>query len=252
MQLKRYAALLLLTGLLCRPAYAQNEKIFNKLNSLYTLDKFEECITRAENYMKDSKDSKDAYPYLYASMSYFAIYQNAGGYDKKYKDPLRKAVINAGKFVKRDKKEELKSESSGYLDQLRRATLNECAYLLKNEDQRGLQNLAREMVKDYPKDFSIQLTAGTYLLRSGSKAEGEKAVDSALDSLKKKPAITDTLFQREYVDAFLLYNDYLAEVKDTKKAKAVIKFATDFLPGNAELKSVYDKLYNTDATKPGH
>src|SRR3954467_2706623 len=97
-------------------AYGQNEKIFNKLSSLYTLDKYDECIKKAENYMKDSKDGKDAYPYLYASMSYFAIYNDPGNYDpKKFKAPRRKAVMNAGKFLKRDKNGDLKSESNDYM-----------------------------------------------------------------------------------------------------------------------------------------
>ncbi len=250
MKNRKYISLFVLACFSLVKVNGQNEKIFNKLSSLYTLDKYEECIKKAEAYMKDSKDSKDAYPYLYASMSYFAIAQNPEQYDKKIRDPLRKAVMNAGKFIKRDKKEELRSESNDYLDQLRKASIRECAYMKTNEDQRGLQNLARELTKQYPKDYAMQITAGTYLLYSAAKAEGEKAIGTALDSLKKKPAIEDTLFQREYVDAFLLYNDYLAETKDTKKAKAVIKFANDFLPGNEDIKSAYDKLYNTEATKP--
>ncbi len=245
-------AYLLLACLFFIKANAQNEKIFNKLNSLYTLDKYEECIKKAESYIKDKKDGKDAYPYLYSSMSYFAIYQNPEQYDqKKYKDPLRKAVSFAGKYYKRDKSGALLSESQDFLNQLQKAALKECAYMKTNDDQRNLQNLAREMVKDYPKDYAILITAGTYLLYSNAKAEGDKAITTAMDSLKKKSAITDTLLQREYVDAFLLYAAYLAETKDTKKAKTVIKFANDFLPENEEIKSEYDKLYNTEATKPG-
>ena len=203
--------------------------------------------------MKGTKTSKDAYPYLYESMSYFAIYQNMDHYDaKEFKDPLRKALVNAGKFVKHDKKEELKGESSDFLDQLHKAALKECAYMNKNTDYKNLQNLARELAKDYPKDYPTLLTAGTYLLYSSAKGEGEKATQTAMDSLKKKPAITDSLLQKEYVDAFILYTDYLIETKDSKKAKTVIKFAIDFCPGNEDLKSIYDKLYNTEAPKSGH
>ena len=243
----------LLISLLLVKADAQSEKIFNKLNSLYTLDKYEECIKKAMDYMKDTKNAKDAYPYLYASMSYFAIAQNPEQYDaKKYKDPMRKAVNYSGKFLKRDKNGDLKSESNDFMDQLHKAALRECAYMLKNADTRGLQNLAREMVNDYPKDYPTQITGGTYLLYSSAKSEGDKAVGNALDSLKKKPAITDTLLQKDYVDAFLLYTDYLVESKDTKKAKTVIKFANDFCPGNDEIKSVFDKLNNPEPPKTAH
>src|SRR5436189_2285618 len=100
MKISKIFIVLLSAGIITN-AYGQNEKIFNKLSSLYTLDKYDECIKKAENYMKDSKDGKDAYPCLYASMSYFAIYEGHGDYDpKKFKDPLRKAVMNAGKFLK--------------------------------------------------------------------------------------------------------------------------------------------------------
>ncbi len=253
MSIKKFTSLLLLMFFLFARAYAQDEKIFNKLNTRYTLDNFEDCIKKAQGYAEGRNTSKDAYPYLYMAMSYFSIYQNIDHYDPKiYKDPLRKALINAGKFLKRDKKKELRSESSDFLDQLHKATLKECAYMAKNTDWRNLQNLAREMSKEYPKDYPMQITAGTYLLYSGVKGEGEKAIQTGMDSLKKKPAITDSLLQPDYVNAFVLYTGYLVETKDTKKAKTVIKFAMDYCPGNNDLKNISDKLNNPEVPKTTH
>jgi len=241
MQIRKFALLLLC--LFFVKANAQNEKIFNKLNELYTLDKYEECIKRAENYIQDKKDGKDAYPYLYASMSYFAIYQNPEQYDqKKYKDPIRKAVSFAGKFYKHDKDGALRSESNDYMNHLRKAAIKECAYLLKNSDIRNLGNLSHEMAKDYPKDFPMQITAGTYLLYANMKAEGEKAIAGGLDSLKKAQPITDPLLQSDHAEAFLLYADYLAGNNEAKKANDVLKFALTVCPGNEQLQSASDKL----------
>jgi hypothetical protein len=245
MGIKRIASLLSLMSLIfiSVKTKAQSEKIFDKLNTLYTLDKFEECIKRANEYVQSSKTQKDAYPYLYLSMCYFSIYQNLDHYDaKSYKDPLRKALNDAAKYRKHDKQEELKGESSDFLGQLRRATFKECAYMKKNSDSKGLQNLAVEMVKDYPKDYTAQLIAGTYLLYANYKSEGQKAIDGALDSLKETTPVTDSIFQIDYVNAFSLYANYLIETKDNSKAKTVIAEGMDICPGNEDLSNLTAKL----------
>src|SRR5258705_13958817 len=102
----------------------EDEKIYNKLANLFTMDKFVKCIEECENYIKNENTARSPYPYLYESMSYLAIYQDIDNHDvKKFKDPLRKAMSYYGRFKKKDKSGEIKAENEEYTRELKKAVL---------------------------------------------------------------------------------------------------------------------------------
>src|SRR5438874_13177677 len=71
----------------------EDEKISNKLSNLFTMDKFAKCIEESESYIKNENTARSPYPYLYESMSYYAIAQDPESFDaKKFPQPLRKAM----------------------------------------------------------------------------------------------------------------------------------------------------------------
>ena len=128
----------------------EDEKINNKLFAIFTKDKFADCIDASDSYITDEKSSRSPYPYLFSAMSYFAIYNDQENFDlKKFKDPLRKAISFMGRFKKKDKSGEVQNENAEFLSNLRKAAITESAALKDKKDLRNLQNLSRDIVKNY-------------------------------------------------------------------------------------------------------
>jgi len=264
--MKKYTAAILVFSLFTSIAFAQkekkvnsekekeekanakdDEKIYNKLINLYTLDKYGPCIDAADKYIKNDNTARSPYPYLYSSMSYLAIFNDQDNYDmKKYKDPLRKALSFYGRFKKKDKSGEVQKENGEYIRELRKATLFECQSLNEKKDTRNLQNLGRDVVKNYDKDEAMQMIGGTYLCRADSKIEGERAIETGMNLLKKKKDDGMAKFDADQADllaqAFIIYTDYLVEIKDSAKSKTAIQFAKDLLPDNEKINKQSDKI----------
>src|SRR5205085_3518996 len=120
----------------------EDEKIYNKLANLYTMDKYVKCIEECDDYIKSDNTARSPYPYLYMSMCYLAIYQDQESFDmKKYRDPLKKALSYMGRFKKKDKSGDIQKENVDFLRDLRKATLIEAAALDAKKDK-NLQTLA--------------------------------------------------------------------------------------------------------------
>ena len=224
----------------------EDEKIYNKLANLFTMDKFVKCIEECDSYIKDENTARSPYPYLYNSMSYFAIHQDQDSYDmKKFKDPIRKALSFMGRFKKKDKSGELQKENIDYLRDLQKGALLECATLDGKKDFKNLQNIARDIAKNYDKDEGMLIISGVYLLRSDVKPEGERNIETGINMLKKKKAEDNAKFDFDQSDllshAFILYTDYLADAKDAR-LKSVLQFAKELLPENEKIKKQEEKI----------
>ena len=225
----------------------EDEKIYNKLVNLYTLDKFAKCIEECESYIKSESTARSPYPYLYMSMCYLAIYQDQDNFDmKKYKDPLKKSLSFMGRFKKKDKAGDVQKENADHLRDLKKATILECATLNDKKDFKNLQNLAREVAKDYDKDEAMLILSGTYLCRSDAKPEGERSIETGMAILKKKKDDGNAKYEADEYDvlaqAFLAYTDYLMDSKDVAKAKTSIQMAKDIMPGNEKISKQSDKI----------
>lgn len=224
----------------------EDEKIYNKLANLFTMDKFAKCIEECDSYIKDENTARSPYPYLYNSMSYFAIHQDQDSYDmKKYKDPLRKALSFMGRFKKKDKSGELQKENIDYLRDLQKGALLESANLESKKDYKNLQNIARDIAKNYDKDEGMLIISGVYLSRSDVKPEGERNIETGINMLKKKMAEGNAKFDFDQANllsqAFVIYTDYLSDMKDAR-LKTVMQFAKELLPENEKIKKQEEKI----------
>lgn len=223
-----------------------DEKIYNKLINLHTLDKHEQCIETSDKYIKGEKTARSPYPYLYASMSYLAIHNDRDNYDvKKFRDPLRKAISYMGRFKKKDKSGELQKENAEFLRDLKKSTLQECATKNERKDYKNLQNLGRDVAKNYDKDEAMLIISGVYLCYAQAKIDGDRSIETGMNLLKKRMSEANTSFDNEQTDllaqAFIFYMDYLVEVKDEAKSKTIMEFAKDLLPGNEKLNAYSSK-----------
>ncbi len=255
--MKKIVSILLTCFLVTSFAYSQkakdkdyskdDEKIYNKLVNLYTLDKYVKCIETCDDYIKDDNTARSPYPYLYMSMCYYAISQDIESFDaKKFKDPLRKSLNYMGRFKKKDKSGDLQRENADYLRDLKKAVLLFCVTMEDKKDFKNLQTLARDVAKNYDKEESMLVLSGTYLCRSDAKPEGERTIETGMTMLKKKKNDGNTKFDADQYDllsqAFVVYTNYLLDSKDTAKAKAVIQLAKDLMPGNEKIDKQSEKI----------
>ena len=224
-----------------------DEKISTKLLNLYAMDKHEQCIEASDKYIKNESTARSPYPYLYTSMCYLSIHNDQDNYDmKKFKDPLRKSLGFMGRFKKKDKGGELQKENGEFLRELRKATLFAASSLNEKKDFKNLQNLARDIAKNYDKDESMLIIGGMYLCRSDAKIEGERSIETGMNLLKKRKDEGNAKFDSDQSDqlaeSFVLYTDYLLEIKDVVKSKSVVQFAKDLLPENEKINKRSDKI----------
>lgn len=224
-----------------------DEKIYNKLINLYTLDKFEQCIETCDKYIKGESTARSPYPYLYSSMCYLAIHKDRENYDmKQFRDPLRKAVSFIGRFKKKDKSGELQKENGEYLRELKKAALEEAALQNEKKDYKNLQNLGRDISKNYDQDEAMLIISGVYLCNAQAKIEGEKSIETGMNILKKKKSEGNVAFSEEQADlltqTFIMYTDYLMEIKDVAKSKTVMEFANELLPDNLKISTQSEKV----------
>jgi len=225
----------------------EDEKIYNKLANMYTMDKFAACIKACDDYIKNDNTARSPYPYLYMSMCYYSIFQDQESFDMKlYKDPLRKAVNFMGRFKKKDKGGELQQENEDYLRDLKKGVLLELANLNDKKDIKMLQSLSRDVAKNYDKDEGMLIISGVYLLRADVKLEGERNIETGMNYLKKKKSEDNLKFSFDDADvlsqAFIQYAEYLNDTKNEASAKTTIAFAKEVLPNSEKLAKYADNM----------
>ncbi len=228
---------------------------YRKLDNYYVLEKYDKCIDEAQSMQLDDKLSKDVEPYLYAAMGYLGVYRNPDKYPlKKYedfKDPLRKARSNFGKFRKRDKTGDAFAEQQTFATDLKNETFIMMADLQEKNDKSKMGSYAREIAKAFPDDGVMMLLSAAYLVASGNAGDGLKNADAGykmLDSLSTagefKPSEQET---KALSNSFILYTDYLNELKEKpkenkEKAKKFISLAEKLLPEDSNIKEQSTKL----------
>jgi hypothetical protein len=233
----------------------KKEKAYQKLDNYYVLEKFDKCVDEAESMQLDEKLSKDVEPYLYASMGYLGVYRNPDKYTlKKYpdfKDPLRKALSNFGKFRKRDKTGDAFTQQQTFATDLKNETFMMMADLQEKNDKSKMGSYAREIAKAFPDDGVMMMVSAAYLIASGNAGDGIKNAGAGykmLDSLSTgggfKPSEQEA---KALSNSFIIYTDYLVEQKEKQKenkekAAKFIALAEKLLPEDAGIKEQSTKI----------
>lgn len=227
----------------------KDENKYVKLFDMYTMEKYEKCIDAAEGYTQSEKSAKDAEPYLYLAMSYFEISKDPERFDLKknpnLKEPLRKALSNTGKFVKRDKDGSVRAEHSEYMEELKEAGADAIKAMYERKETAKYTAYARDMAKAFDKDNATYLYTGIYLVLGNSQSDGLKNIDLGIEGLKKsgKPAEGfDRVSKKMLIDGFVQYTDFLSTQKDKSKLKPTIALAQELLPESEEIKAQAKKI----------
>jgi hypothetical protein len=232
----------------------RDENKYKKLENYYSLEKYIDCLYKAEGYMEKENYSKDPEPYLYASMCYLAIYKDPDPYPlKKYpelKNPLKDALSNFAKFRKRDKTGEVYEQNKSFADELRGIVMQETEKMYEKKDITHLSSTARDISKAYDKDEVMLMISGAYLSYTNNLSEGIKAAETAMAMLKPKAASAEKPKytadeEKALAQAFIVYSDYLMSRKDNvnaAKAKDAITLGHTLLTDNDKVSKQFEKI----------
>ncbi len=229
-----------------------------KLRELYNLEKYEDCMFKADRLSQSDKHSKDPEPYLYMSMSMYKIsLQDNEELKEAYKDPIADAIKFALKYKMKDKKLELYEANKSYFITLKQAAVNQASTPLRSSEYRKASSIYGNILK-LEDDPAIKFIKGFCEIKLRNPAMGNKLVTEALNYYEKA-VLTDSLFYKKIdagskealIDGSLLFCNYLTDQNLADSAKKVALIAHKLLPQEEVVTNKYNKLWDIkDDSKP--
>lgn len=242
------------------PIYIINHSVaqeYQDLLIMYVDEKYDKCFDKAVKYTESDKTSKDALPYLYASMASFEMSR-----DHEYVDDFPKAFSTAlsygAKYRKKDPEDAYKEDSREYIEKLKMIIAEEVENYLLEGSEKGYgksASLLKKINAIDTKDFGAMLLWGYLEIESKNKTEGKKILSEGFRLIKTIG--TDVQFgdmtesQQYYLRMALMAYAKSQREKDPAGAKETISIGHQyfyeeredcFIKGNEKFKELYDDI----------
>ena len=242
--------LLMLAGILAFPlnGWAQDDEEkplipqedFDELLMWMVDGKYEKVLFKAIRYTEDEKTSKEPLPYIFMSEAFFRIMQSDDAeLVAEYGNTLKDALKYASKFVKKDRDREFFDQYTDYLNELRRATMNEAEVFVDDEKYTRAKSYYKYLYVIDPDDVGAWLMYGTVLYRTKATRDAEESWAEAkrlLDEFGGKG------LQEVQLDLLRYSVRYTAEMlADEGKAAAALewlKIVEELFPDDRELDAI--------------
>lgn len=164
------------------PEGSANEKQYYDLLMYYMDGDYEKCIKKSEKLTEDDETSKDAMPYLYASMSYFEL-AFIEEYKEKYPEAFKDALRLAVRYRKKDEKNSLKQglpqlefweANKPYIEKLRKSAKEIAENHIIEGKAAKAEYYYKQLVLLDPADYSVWFMMGQMRFKAGDKAGADK------------------------------------------------------------------------------
>lgn len=223
-----------------------------KLTDLYVMERYEDCMVKADKMTTQDKYKSEAEPYLWVSMCLIKVSQDPEleeyyPEDKSIKD----AIKYAAKFKKKDDK--LKSKDKDYLfdenidfmyDLIEMGIIEGKGFLAMDNYSKA-SYFYKLVSKLDPENQEVALMNGTVYLLNRNR-DGQEIVDNAMDYFKSRAASggyePNPKSERAFVDGFLYYSKYLESKGLNSDAFDVIALAIKLDPENQKFVQRYKQL----------
>lgn len=221
---------------------------YGKLFDLFVMEKYEDCLWKANKYTENDKTKKDPEPYLYMAMAYYHIFLHREDYkEEDYKDPLKDALKYLYKYKTKDKKKRLTEPNEEFFGEITKSVVDESKNKYREGDFRKAADYFKNLKKFNPEDNAITMMLGAYQIGMKNYGEGEKNVETAIQNIKdglKSGTITkfDELSEVMLVDGFMIYTNYLVLGDKSDLARDAITAAKEFLPNNKDILDQYSRI----------
>jgi tetratricopeptide (TPR) repeat protein len=166
-------------------SYAQTEKDYKDLLTLFVDSKYEKCLFKAEGYTLDEKYKKDPLPYLYMSRCYFEM-SKLDEFREKYPTAFKDAMKYIAKYGSKDKEHKYAAEYEDFFTALRTAAIGEAETMMDTEKFSKAKQLYDQLLDMDPNDGGAQLMLGVAFARMKTKKESEEAFKKAKAILTEK------------------------------------------------------------------
>ncbi len=209
------------------------DKKYMDLMMYYMDGEYEKAYKKSLKVTEDEESSKDAMPFLYASM---AIYEMSfiEQYKEDYPDALKDALKLAGKYRKKDEKNSQKQglpylefwqDNKMYFDKLRKTTKDEAQKQLDANKASKAEGFYKLINNFDPEDYSTLYMMGTLRLEANDTANGGKFMREFDEQIKKIEGLTEEPEDRVALlkYAHFEYAKFLINAGRTDAAKEVIK-----------------------------
>lgn len=219
----------------------QDEK-YDKILIMIVNEDFEKALYKAESYTLKDATKKDPIPYLYCSMSYFEI-SKRNEFAEKYPKAFMDALKYAGKFRKKDTKNEFFPEHSEFFGDLRKEAHIQAEIL--NDQQKWTRSRAiyKGLVDLDANDPGAQLMQAYVLYKSKANRDGDLSAQAAKDAMKKNGT---SGLGKEQVDflkrAIITMADYLNGSGNKAKAKEWLELGHEHFKDDKEYMVTYNNL----------
>lgn len=185
--MKNLFAVLFYVFNLVSASYAQTDKDYKDLLTIFVSDKFEKCLYKAEGYTLKEETKKDPLPYLFMSRCYFEM-SKRDEFKEKYPNAFKDAMKYISKYGSKDKDHKYAAEYEDFFIDLRKAAIAEAETMMDTEKFSKAKQLYDQLVDIDPNDAGANLMLGLAFGALKSKKESETAIKKAKEILTEKKA----------------------------------------------------------------
>ena len=185
--MKKLFAVLFIALNLATGAFAQTDKDYKDLLTLFVGEKYEKCLYKADDYMLGDDTKKDPLPYLYTSRCYYEM-SKLDQYKEKYPNSFKDAMKYISKYGSKDKEKKYAAEYEDFFGELRAAAIAEAETMMDTQKYSKAKQLYDQILDMDPNDAGAQLMLGLAFGAMKSKKESETAIQKAKALLTDKKA----------------------------------------------------------------
>lgn len=221
---------------------------YDNLLGKYVDEKYEDCVSKAQNYTEDDKTRKDPLPYLYMSMCLYEMskipkYQEMDDYKKADRDALKWAE----KYRRKDKDKEYFDKYEDYWGELN-SMAQESGLNFYESGAKGMTKARHQfeaMTGYYPEDPGPWLMLALTEYQGNMQKEGDDSMKQYQTALAAAGDIASLPEDQKKLlkSAIIHYAEYLDGKGDKAGASKAMETGKDYFMSDAEFKGAYDSFH---------
>ncbi len=202
--------------------------------------KYEKVLFKAIRYTEDDETKKEPLPYIFMSEAFFRIMQSDDpDLVEEYGNTLKDALKYASKFVKKDKDREYFDQYTEYLNELRRATMNEAEVFVDDEKFTRAKSYYKYLYVIDPDDVGAWIMYGTVLWKTKAKRDAEENWAEAMRLLQEYGGKGLQEVQLDLLRYGVRYtSEMLADEGDASAALEWLNAVEEIFPDDRELNAI--------------
>jgi tetratricopeptide (TPR) repeat protein len=238
--MKKVFAVLFFALSLTISGFAQSDKDYKDLLTMFVGEKYEKCLYKAEGYTLKDETKKDALPYLFMSRCYYEM-SKRDEFKEKYPNAFKDAMKYISKYGSKDKERVYAAEYEDYFAELRAAAIAEAETMMDTQKFSKAKQLYDQLLDMDPNDAGAQLMMGLAFSALKSKKEADVAIQKAKTILTEKKAGTTKEELGLLKEAITRHATALSGTSK-ESAKEWLDLGLEYFPEDKEYRVTYDSI----------